>query len=180
MASVVDVASGVSTQLDVGLDIQQPVWRPNHDQIVFASETSGERRFYVVDPDGTDLRTLETARGVVNLPSLSPDGGSIAYTTWDAGVSGRQGRTHIIGIDDGVDREPAWDGSVGTEELTPIFSPDGTKLLIERYEPDHVGYRLFVVPVDGGGPEIRAGRGPPGVHGWSELPCGRPTVDRSS
>ncbi|HET9666120.1 MAG TPA: hypothetical protein VFP09_05170, partial [Desertimonas sp.] len=161
VTSVVDVESGASTQLDVGLDIQQPVWRPNHDQIVFASETSGERRFYVVDPDGTDLRTLETARGVVNLPSLSPDGGSIAYTTWDAGVSGRQGRTHIIGIDSGVDREPAWNGSVGTGELTPIFSPDGTKLLIERYEPNTSSYRLFVVPVDGGGPEIPLGEAHP-------------------
>ena len=70
VVSVVDVESGTSTRLDLGLDIQQPMWRPNHDQIVFASESSSERRFYLVDPDGTDLRMIDTARGVVNLPSL--------------------------------------------------------------------------------------------------------------
>ena len=128
---------------------------------MFASESSGTRRFYLVDADGTDLRVIETAGAVVNLPSLSPDGGSIAYATWENGVAGRQGRIHVVGIDDGVDREPAWSGSAGTEELTPIFSPDGTKLLIERYEADTVGYRLFVVPVDGGGPEIALGESHP-------------------
>jgi Tol biopolymer transport system component len=161
VASVVDVESGTSTPLDLGLDIQQPVWRPNHDQIVLASETSGERRFYLVDADGTDLRVIETAPGVVNLPSLSPDGGSIAYATWDSVVAGRKGRIHVASIDDGVDREPAWAGSAGTEELAPNFSPDGTKLLIERYEADTVGYRLFVVPVDGRRPEIALGESHP-------------------
>lgn len=174
VASVVDVESGASTQLDVGFDIQQPVWRPNHDQIVFTSETSGERRFYVVDPDGTDLRSIATAAGVVDMHSLSPDGGSIAYATWEDGV-GRQGRIHVVGIDDGVDRQPAWDGSVGAVELMPIFSPDGTSLLIERSEASG-GYRLFIVPVAGGGPEIPLGEFHPVLTGgasslWS--PDGR-------
>lgn len=157
VVSVVDVESGTSTPLDLGLDIQQPSWRPSHDQIVFASESSGVRLGYLVDADGTDLRKIENARWVVNVLSLSPDGGSIAYASWENNVTGRQGRIHVVGIDDGVDREPAWAGSAGSEELNPIFSPDGTKLLIERYEPDTVGYRLFVVPVGGGGPEIALG-----------------------
>ncbi len=84
----------------------------------------------------------------------------MAYATWETGVSGRQGRIHVVGIDDGIDREPAWAGSAGTEELTPIFSPDGTRLLIERYEASG-GYRLIVLPVDGGGPEIPLGEGHP-------------------
>ena len=161
VTSVVDVASGTSTRLDLGMDIQQPVWRPNHDQIVFVSETNGERRLYLVNPDGADLRRIETATGLVNLPSLSPDGTSLAYASWETDVPGRQGRIHVVGIDDGVDAEPVWAGSAGTEELTPIFSPDGTKLLIERYEPNTVGYRLFVVPVAGGGPEIALGESQP-------------------
>ena len=156
VASVVDVESGALTPIDVGLDIQQPVWRPNHDQIVFASETSGERLFYLVDSDGTDIRTIDTAAGVVNLPSLSPDGEAIAYATWEAGVPDREGRIHVIGIDEGGDRELTLPGSSGSTELGPIFSPDGRKLLIERYEAAG-GYRLIIAPIDGNKTEIALG-----------------------
>jgi Tol biopolymer transport system component len=154
--SVVDVATGASTKLDVGLDIQLPSWRPDHDQIVFSTDQGEDHLFYVVNPDGKGLRRLATAPGTLNSPSLSPDGRSIAYATWEADKPGRQGRIHILDIDSGVDREPAFQGSSGYIELAPIFSPDGTKLLLERYVPAG-GYRLVIVPVDGSGPAIMLG-----------------------
>jgi Tol biopolymer transport system component len=155
VTSVVDVATGESRTLDVGMEIHSPIWRPNHNQIVFTSEDLGSQRFYIVDADGTEPEMIKTALGTVNSPSLSPDGRSIAYATWETGVEGRQGRIHVLDLETGKDRGPAWAGSAGTEELTPIFSPDGTRLLIERYAID--GYRLVVAPVAGGGPEITLG-----------------------
>ena len=109
------------------------------------------RGFYLVNADGSGLRRLPTANGTINSPTLSPDGKSIAYTTWETEVAGREGRTHILDIDTGNDREPPLPGSAGSTELSPRFSPDGTRLLIERYEAGTVGYRLVVAPIDGGG-----------------------------
>jgi Tol biopolymer transport system component len=157
--SVVDVATGEATRFDPGIDVLIPVWRPNHDQILFASDDGGARRFYLVNPDGTGLRKLPTKRDTINEPSLSPDGKSIAYTTWESGLPGREGRIHILDIDSGVDRQPALPGSAGSEELSPRFSPDGSKLLIDRYEPGG-GYRLIVAPVDGGA-EVALGESHP-------------------
>ena len=153
--SVVDVATGALTKLEVGLDIQDPTWRPDHDQIVFSTDQGEDHLFYVVNPDGKGLRRLATAPGTVNSPSLSPDGRSIAYATWEADKPGRQGRIHILDIDSGVDREPAFQSSSGSTELVPIFSPDGTKLLLLRNVP--AGYRLVIVPADGNGPAITLG-----------------------
>jgi Tol biopolymer transport system component len=154
--SIVDVASGASTKLDVGLDVQVPTWRPDHDQIVFSTDEAENHFLYVVNPNGKGLRRLATAPGAVNSPSLAPDGRSIAYATWEADKPGRQGRIHILDIDAGVDHEPALPASSGAPELDPIFSPDGTKLLLERYVPAG-GYRLVIVPVDGNGPAITLG-----------------------
>jgi Tol biopolymer transport system component len=154
--SIVDVASGESTKLDVGLDVLVPTWRPNHDQIVFGTDEAEDHFLYVVNPDGKGLRRLATAPGAVGSPSLAPDGRSIAYATWETDKPGRHGRIHILDIDSGVDHEPALLGSSGSPELSPIFSPDGTKLLIERSVPAG-GYRLVIVPVDGNGPPITVG-----------------------
>ena len=179
VVSVVDVESGTSTRLDLGLDIQQPMWRPNHDQIVFASESSGERRFYLVEPDGTDLRMIDTARWVVNLPSLSPDGVSIAYATWETDVPERRGRIHVVDIDDGVDREPVWAGSAGSEELSPNFSRTGrscSSSAINR-TPSAIGCSSCRSMGAGQRSDwVRLIRRSP----KERAPCGRPTVDPSS
>jgi Tol biopolymer transport system component len=169
VVSVVDVASGVSTALDVGIDIQSPMWRSNHDQIAFVSDASGDHRFYLVNPDGSGLRALSTAPGAVNAPSFSPDGRSFAYATWVDGQAGGKGRIHIFDIDQGTDRALMFDGSAGSEELNPIFSPDASKLLIERYVWDGT-YRLIVVPADGGGPATALGDShPEGTNGASSM-----------
>ena len=49
---------------------------------------------------------------------------------------GLQGRIHLLDIDNGVDRELMFEGSAGTNELDPQFSPDGKSLLFERYITD--------------------------------------------
>ena len=171
VASVVDVATGTATRLDPGVEVQDPTWRPNHDQILFSSDAPAGFGYYLVNPDGTALQRLSTAAGTVNDPSVSPDGSLIAYATWEDGQPALQGRIHVLDVDRGIDRSVLFDGSVGTEELNPRFSPDGTKLLIERYEAVG-GYRLVVVPVDGVGPAIILGdRHPEGTNGapsiWS-------------
>lgn len=57
-----------------------------------------------------------------------------------------------------------FEGSEGTNEFPYAFSPDGSKLLLERHagEPSYevngeFGDRLVVAPADGGGPAIPIG-----------------------
>lgn len=96
--SVVDLASGATTVLDLGVDHRNPTWRPGHD------------------------------------------------------------------VEAGIDRVIPRDASEANE-LSPLFSPDGSTLLIERhgthaaYEvaDGELGYRLMLVPVDGSGSQLPIG-----------------------
>ncbi|HEU5205314.1 MAG TPA: hypothetical protein VFU17_13570 [Candidatus Limnocylindrales bacterium] len=44
-----------------------------------------------------------------------------------------------------------FEGSDGSEELSPQFSPDGASLIFERYVPGDAGYQLVVGSLDGSG-----------------------------
>ena len=68
----------------------------------------------------------------------------------------------MLDLDPGTDQLFMFDGSEGTNELDPRFSPDGTTLLFERYGADasnEGGYRLVVAPLDGDGTAMPIGPG---------------------
>jgi hypothetical protein len=163
--SIVEVEDGRKTLMDVGMEISRPFWRPGHDQIVFLTETEGAGpSYYLVDADGTGLRYIAgVSPDAINDPVISGDGSQLAYSTWADGA-GQQGRIHVVDIESGVDEALMFDGSDGTNEFPYAFSPDGSKLLLERHGTDPsyevngvLGYRLVVVPVDGAGPVVPIG-----------------------
>ena len=151
--SVIDVGSGEATVLDVGREIQHPHWRPGHDQIVFKTSPDGiQSTYYLVNADGSESHLIDgVSPYAVNDPAFSPDGSKMAYASWqNGGEDGpRQGRIHVLDLDSGTDQLLMFDGSEGTNELDPRFSPDGTTLLFERYMANEGGYRLVVAPLDG-------------------------------
>jgi hypothetical protein len=172
--SIVNVANGAVVELNPRVGIQDPFWRPNRDQIVFSNpRPEGHVAYYVVNADGTGLREIDgvSPDSILN-PVLAPDGSRIAYTTWAEGP-GLQGRVHVVDIDTGVDQPLLFEGSEGTNEFPYAFSPDGSKLLLERHagEPSYevngeFGYRLVVAPADGVGPAIPIGPAmPSGTEG---------------
>jgi TolB protein len=155
--TIVDANDGTSTsfqlEMDViGLevDVVGAVWRPNSDQlIVTAQGTSGlpsgrERGFYLVRPDGTGLERIVESTTIINEPTVSPDGSKIAYATWDTGA---EGRIHVFDIEAGVEVGRDFSPSFDYTDLSPVFSPDGSKLMVERYDVD--GYRLTILSIDG-------------------------------
>ena len=168
--SIVNVADGTSTPLD-NAEIRNPFWRPGHDQLIFSTDSEGHE-YHVINADGTGLRRIEgVSADAINNPVFSPDGSSLAYTTWADGV-GLQGRIHIVDIDDGVDQALMFDGSEGTNEFPYQFSPDGSRLLVERHGGDasfevngEQGYRLVIVPANGGGPVMPIGPAMPSSTG---------------
>lgn len=150
-ASIVRVADGTVAPLAVIQTIEHAFWRPGHDQILFTTLGSqGKAAYFLINADGTDQeRIAGVSPDAVNDPQFSADGSQLVYATWGLG-EGLQGRIHILDIDTGIDRALMFDGSAGTNELDPQFSPDGKSLLFERYLADDGGYRLVVAPVNGG------------------------------
>ena len=154
--AVVDAADGSSTSFHLDLAIAEVSWLPAQDRLIVTADSMGpggpEHGVYVVRSDGTGLRTLVAGPAVINSPTISPDGSRLAYTTWGDGA---EGRTHIIDIESGDEVTSDFSPGYTYTDLSPEFSPDGTKLMVERYDAD--GYRLTIMPVDGRGPVIPMG-----------------------
>ena len=84
--------------------------------------SEGDRRIFIADADGSNLRLLTPAipgRGNHGSPEFSPDGTKVAFDTW----LGRATNAHIYTIN--TDGTGLKDLGIGT---MPTFSPDGTKI----------------------------------------------------
>ena len=99
---------------------------------------------------GGGLRPFAISADAINEAWLSPDGSKLVYVTWGSG-EGQQGRIHTVDLDTGTETALMFEGSAGTNELEPQFSPDGSRLVVTRYDDD--GGRVTVVPA--GCPRIR-------------------------
>ena len=144
-----------SRTLDLGLNVTDVSWRPNGRELVFKGEKNATYGLYLVNADGSGLRAIAPVNDLQygwREPILSPDGTLVAFARW--GAASDDG-IHVLGVDSGVDRLLAFDGSVDTEEKLPQFSPDGARLVFQRY----VGgkYQLVVEPVAGGGKAVPIG-----------------------
>jgi Tol biopolymer transport system component len=104
---------------------QQAQLSPDGKTIVFVSDREGQYNIYETSFTQRGSRILEVVRnGRVNLhPCYSPDGKTIAYSTWDP----RKGQYHIATIDRASQREIIYGPG-----LFPKFSPDGSKILFQR------------------------------------------------
>jgi Tol biopolymer transport system component len=164
--TVAQVADGTTRTLHLGVAVQAAMWRPSHDQLLVTAGTTttggvAETGFYVVGADGTGLRPIVVSPAVINTPTVSPDGATLAYTTWE---SGAEGRVHLVDVETGTIANVDFSPSYPFTDLSPRFSPDGTKLLVERYEG--TSYRLTILPVDGRGPVVTLGEPhPEGTNG---------------
>lgn len=147
--TILSTDGSASSTLDLGLNVSDVSWRPNGRELVFKGEKNATYGLYLVNADGSGLRAIAPVNDLQygwREPTLSPDGTLIAFARLggesDDGI-------HILGIDSGVDRLLAFDGSVDTLVYLPQFSPDGARLVFQRY----VGgkYQLAIVPVEGGG-----------------------------
>jgi len=115
-----------------------PTWSPDGTQVALVvGATWPEGRLIVVDEDGR-TRTVAPA-SVEEDPQWSPDGGLIAYLR-------EEGELWVVAPDGTHPRRLARTRSFGRRSFaTPVWSPDGERLLFED-----VG-RLFVIGRDGRG-----------------------------
>jgi hypothetical protein len=133
-------------------------FRPGDQELVFRGTTGNVSGVYAMGIDGSRLRPIlpPTADSTLDHPALSPDGSKLAYQKWETD----HGVIHVIGVDAGVDRIPAFEGVPG--DLGPVWSPDGTRLAFERVAG---GFYQIATALAFGGPVVDIGPAMPVLTG---------------
>lgn len=136
---------------------RMPAWSPDGSRIAFVRGDD----LYLVGADGSAPTNLTEDDAGSADPEWSPDGEWIAYS------SERCGRPRIWAIRaDGSDRRiVTGDGQDGEERhFHPSWSPDGARIVYERWTPEgRAGVDLYVVSLDGG--SVRRLTDTPGYEG---------------
>jgi Tol biopolymer transport system component len=114
-------------------------------RIAFVGRVEGiSDQIFAIKPDGTGEKQLTTSPRSYNItPSYSSDGSKIA---WE-----RNGDIWIMNAD-GTNRHSLTTSPAG--DASPAFSPDGRRLVFERFLYATEGYRIETIRADGTGLRI--------------------------
>lgn len=143
---------------DLGdVDVESPLYwlPPDGSELVFTAEggpAGPGTAIYAIRSDGTGLRTVATAvaNGYRDL-AVAPSGQVIAYSSLDSdsAAGGIRWHVHALDVGTGIDRAVAVDPQAAAE-LGPVFSPDGSSLLLRRELGDGSGTaQLVLAGLDG-------------------------------
>ena len=127
----------------------QPKVSPDGTKIVFASDRTGLYDLYVMNVDGSGLRSLTSSPAHEAGPVWSPDGRHIVFGIETAPL--REGDLWMINADGGepvnLTKSPGIDGR-------PAFSPDGTRIAFtsNRGAGFLYNFDIWVMNADGGDP----------------------------
>jgi TolB protein len=120
--AILDLSSNTITDLTAHVEDSSPCWSPESNQIVFASDKHGDRkwRLYVVSPGEVRGEGDEWAFG--QMPAWSRDGGRIAYHGCD-----ERGDACSVWVMQPGGFNPARLTS-DPSDTAPAWSPDGTQV----------------------------------------------------
>ncbi len=125
-------------------------------RLAFVSDRDGERltgfvesrvvkEIYICDYDGANQRRFTVNRTLNINPAWSPDGRSLAYTSYIRGVPD----IFIANIYQGTTPENPLHGGKYEENFLPAFSPDGTKIAFQSNRDGNP--EIYVMNRDGSG-----------------------------
>jgi Tol biopolymer transport system component len=132
--------------------------------IAFQVEGDAGNRIYTVTPNGHDLRLVTTGTADAQAPDWSPDGRWITFTKNNCKIA--------LIRPDGTDLHRI-DPAPGGCESDPTFTPDGQRLIFERYDEATNDDAIWIMDLDGGN-RRRIGNGGNGEAHTPEIsPDGR-------
>jgi dipeptidyl aminopeptidase/acylaminoacyl peptidase len=162
--SVADIAGGAPKA--TAEDVDDKFWSipggaaaaaqpsPDGKWIAFLSDRDGWDHLYVMPSAGGDAVQITRGRFEAWRPSWSPDSTRIAF---DANEADRPGTRHLgvatIGTDPSKATVAMLTSGRGTN-IAPVWSPDGTRLVYQRTDPQ-TSADFFVVSATGGGKPAR-------------------------
>ena len=137
--------------IKTGFQVDAPAFRPGSpDEIVFRGQAGGMVGLYLMDLDGTGLRTLVEPYAAEVLtdnesdfrnPAWSPDGSQVAFNRLDPTL-GTQA-IFVLDVESGLTRRVGFTAG-DVESNTAVWSPDGTRIAFWRLrDPD--GWRTVVL-----------------------------------
>ncbi|HEX6898616.1 MAG TPA: Tol-Pal system beta propeller repeat protein TolB [Thermoanaerobaculia bacterium] len=111
--------------------------------IAFTSDRTGKglKEIFLMDYDGADQRRITGHRSTSMSPAWSPDGGSIAYTSFFNGQPG----IYLADVATNRKRPVVSSGSLNT---SPSFAPDGRRIALARSVDGNV--EIFTADLNGG------------------------------
>ncbi|MFI1650540.1 TolB family protein [Streptomyces avidinii] len=163
-------------RLTSGLDVANPRLTPDGRSVVFDSaQSSGsggpQRDLYLVRTDGTGLTRLTDSPANEEHPTVSPEGGRLAYSSDSDPAAGRQvyvrplrggAATRVTDPGNGTSTEPVWNPVNDTANRDVIaYTATGT-----------AGPRLRWTDGRGGGPLLAGAQANWRTHGAAWLPDG--------
>jgi TolB protein len=112
-------------------------------QIAFTSDRTGggSKEIYVMDYDGAGQRKVTSHHSTSMSPAWSPNGESLAYTSFFNGPPG----IYVAEVGSGRKRPAVTTGSFN---ISPSFAPDGRRLAFARSLDGNV--EVFTADADGG------------------------------
>ena len=127
-------------------------------RIAFVSDRDGNYDIYVMDVDGGNLRRLTNHPDIDSLPSWSPDGKRIVFTSKrDGHVDAIHGfATSEIYVMDADGDNPQNLTNHPKEDWYPSWSPDGKRIVFSARKDGHfenelaLTYEIYVMDNDGG------------------------------
>lgn len=126
-----------------------PAWSPAGDKIAYSSEKSGDWRIYQRTLATGEERMLPAGReGMYITPAYAPDGHTLAFS-----ISGGSG-SGLYTYD--MDRDcclTQLSGGAGWDELSPTYSPDGTRIAFNSNRFGTAVPQIMVMAATGGDPE---------------------------